>query len=93
LHLKEIGGGKTYSQVSAAAQANPQDQKLASQAQTLFRGESLRGLLLTTYAFWTLGAKARTAAIWMFIAAGVVFVLSLGGFWHAWHMRRQSTEP
>jgi hypothetical protein len=46
-----------------------------------------------TYAFWTLGAKARTAAIWMFIAAGVVFVLSLGGFWHAWHMRRQSTEP
>jgi hypothetical protein len=83
VHLKGIAGGKTYAQVSEQARANPQDQKLANQAQTLFRGETLRGLLLTTYGFWTLGQKAHTAAIWMFIGAAVVFVLSIGGFWHA----------
>jgi hypothetical protein len=83
LHLKTIAGGKTYAQVSEEARANPADQQLATQAQTLFRGETLRGLLLTTYGFWTLGQKAHTAAIWMFIGAGVVFVLGLGGLWHA----------
>ena len=45
-HLETIAGGKTYSEVSALAQANPTDAKLAAQAQTLFRGETLRGLLL-----------------------------------------------
>src|SRR5215469_1322 len=36
VHLKEIGGGKTYSQLSAEALANPSDQKLAAQADTVF---------------------------------------------------------
>jgi hypothetical protein len=83
LHLKSVAGGKTYAQVSQESLANPQDQRLAAQAQTLFRGETLRGLLLSTYGFWTLGQKAHTAAIWMFIGAAAVFVLGLGGFWHA----------
>ncbi|HEX4727128.1 MAG TPA: hypothetical protein VH298_04990, partial [Jatrophihabitans sp.] len=42
-HLKEIGGGKTYAQLSAQAQANPADTKLAGTVQTMFRGETLRG--------------------------------------------------
>jgi hypothetical protein len=83
LHLKMIAGGKTYAEVSEQARANPGDQQLASQAERLFRGETLRGLLLTTYAFWTIGEKAHTVAIWMFIGAGVLFVLGLGGLWHA----------
>lgn len=37
------------------AQANPSDTALAAKAQTLFRGETLRGLLLSAYAFWKLG--------------------------------------
>ncbi len=37
-HLQAVAGGQTYSQVSAKAQANPQDTKLAAQVQTLFRG-------------------------------------------------------
>ncbi|MDQ1395011.1 MAG: hypothetical protein QOG64_270, partial [Acidimicrobiaceae bacterium] len=45
-HLKSVSGGKTYSEVSTASQANPTDTKLAAQAQSLFRGETLRGLLL-----------------------------------------------
>jgi len=57
--------------VSSAAQANPSDQKLQAQVQTLFRGETLRGLLLYawgwslvgTIAFWVAGAAA--AAVWL----------------------------
>jgi hypothetical protein len=45
VHLNEVANGQTYSQVSAKALANPDDQKLAGQVQTLFRGETLRGLL------------------------------------------------
>ena len=45
-HLKKASGGKTYSEVSALSQADPGNTKLAAQVQTLFRGETLRGLLL-----------------------------------------------
>src|SRR3954471_3003570 len=37
-HLKGIGGGKTYSELSAKALANPSDTKLAGTVQTMFRG-------------------------------------------------------
>src|SRR5581483_3215307 len=54
VHLKEIGGGQTYAQLSTKALANPTDQKLAGQVQTVFRGETLRGLLLNAFAFDTM---------------------------------------
>ena len=44
VHLKEIAGGKSYSEVSAAAQADPSNAALANQVQLLFRGSTLRGL-------------------------------------------------
>src|SRR5450631_3382042 len=49
VHLKSIGGGQTYAQASTAAQAAPNDTKLAGVVATLFKGETLRGLLLNTY--------------------------------------------
>ena len=82
VHLKEIAGGKTYAQLSAQAQANPDDTKLAGTVQTMFRGETLRGLLLNAYAFDTMGSIAGIAAIAAFIAAGVMLLLSGLGFWH-----------
>jgi len=54
-HLREIGGGKTYAQLSEASLANPKNTALAGQVQTMFRGETLRGLLLNAYAFWQMG--------------------------------------
>lgn len=83
LHLKGINGGKTYSQTSTESRANPDDQELAGKVQTLFRGETLRGLLLTSYAFWTLGEKADQTALILVIGAGVMLALSVLGFWHA----------
>jgi len=72
VHLSEVAGGQTYAQVSTKAQANPTDTKLAGQVQTLFRGETLRGLLLNAYGWWTIGTYALYAAIGLALAAFVV---------------------
>jgi heme exporter protein D len=74
VHLLAIAGGKTYSQVSALAQASPTDTKLAAQVQTLFRGETLRGLLLNSYGWWQIGTYAFYAAIGLAIATLAVLV-------------------
>ena len=85
VHLSEVAGGQTYAQVSAQAQANPTDEKLAGQVQTLFRGETLRGLLLNAYAFDTMAGIAWVAA-WISAAAGVLLLLLAGlGLSHARH--------
>jgi hypothetical protein len=77
VHLREIGGGKTYAQVSAASLAAPTNAKLAALTQTLFRGETLRGLLLNAWGWWTVGAYALWAAIGLTIAAIAVFLALL----------------
>src|ERR1700716_4133077 len=73
-HLQSVAGGQTYSQVSAKAQANPTDTKLAGQVATMFKGETLRGTLLNTYGWWTLGTYATLAGVAMVVAAGAVLV-------------------
>lgn len=73
-HLQAVAGGQTYAQVSAQSLANPTDQKLAGQVQTLFRGETLRGLLLNAYGWWQVGQYAFYAAIGLTVAAFAVFV-------------------
>jgi hypothetical protein len=82
VHLNTIGGGKTYSELSAQALQNPTDQKLAAQVETVFKGETLRGLLLNAYAFWQMGQIALWAAIAAFVAAAIMLVLSILGFLH-----------
>ena len=89
VHLKEIGGGKTYSQLSAEALADPTNQKLAAQADTVFKGTTLRGLLLNAYAFWQIGQLALIASIVAFVAGVIVLILSGLGFWH---LRRTPAE-
>ena len=89
VHLKEIGGGKTYSQLSAEALADPTNQKLAAQAVTVFKGTTLRGLLLNAYAFWQIGQIALIAAIVAFVAGAILLILSGLGFWH---LRRTPSE-
>ncbi len=63
--------------MSAAAQAAPTDTKLAGQVQTLFRGETLRGLLLNSYGWAQIGQYAAYAAIGLAIAAGAVLLALL----------------
>jgi hypothetical protein len=89
IHLKEIAGGQTYAQLSAKAQADPTDQKLAGQVNTMFRGETLRGLLLNAYAFGTMATVAGIAAIISFVAAGGLILLSVLGLWHSRRVKDQ----
>jgi hypothetical protein len=74
VHLGEVADGQTYAQVSAKALAAPDNQQLAGQVQTLFRGETLRGLLLNAYAFDTMATVALIAA-WICVVAGVLLLL------------------
>jgi hypothetical protein len=89
VHLREIGGGKTYSQLSAASLTHPKDAALAAQVQTMFRGETLRGLLLNAYAFWEMGRIMLIGAIVAFAAAAVMLIMSVFG---AVHLRRVPAE-
>ena len=81
-HLFLIGGGKTYSQLSAESLAHPTNAALAGQVQTVFRGTTLRSMLLEAYGFWTFGQIALIAAIASYIAAGLMLILSVFGFVH-----------
>ncbi|WP_244929872.1 hypothetical protein [Nocardioides sp. W7] len=51
--------------------------------ESLFQGNTLRGLLLYGYAFATIGTIAGIAAIVSFVGAGVLLVLFGLGIWHA----------
>lgn len=82
VHLSEVAGGKTYSQVSAEALANPTNTTLKAQEATLFQGTTLRGLLLNAYAFGTVATIAGIAAIVSFVGGGIMLVLSILGFVH-----------
>jgi hypothetical protein len=52
VHLQAIGGGKTYAQLSTLAMAHPTNAALAGQVQTVFRGDTLRSMLLNAFGWW-----------------------------------------
>lgn len=82
VHLSEMPYGGVYAKVSAAAMANPKNAALQAEVDTVFKGTTLRGLLLEAYAFSELGYIALVAAICSFVLAAVMLVLSGLGFWH-----------
>ena len=95
VHLQEIGGGKTYAQLSAEAMALPKGSPAYTAAeakvQTVFQGTTLRGLLLEAYAFGTFATIALIAGISAFVLAGLMAILVAFGFWHA-RRTDESTE-
>lgn len=89
-HLQKIGGGQTYAELSAASMARPDDAKLAAQVSTVFKGETLRGMLLNAYAFGTMALVAYYAA-WGALAAGLLLiVLAALGFYHSSRVKKPS---
>jgi hypothetical protein len=56
--------------------------QITQQRDTLFKGETLRGLLLSTYAWATIGQIAGIAAVVAFVAAGVMLMLVIAGLVH-----------
>jgi hypothetical protein len=83
VHVAGVADGRTYSEVSGEWIAGGRtDETLAQQRTTLFMGETLRGLLLNAYAFWTFGTIAIIAAWVMWGAAALLLVLAVLGFVH-----------
>ena len=82
VHLSEMPFGGVYAKASAAALADPKNTALAGEVNTIFKGTTLRGLLLEAYAFWTIGQVAMVGAIVSFVLAGVMLVLTVLGLLH-----------
>jgi hypothetical protein len=87
IHLKAIGGGQTYAQLSSKAQADPTNTTLQNQVATVFRGETLRGLLLNAYAFGTMSTIAGIAAVVAYTGGGLLLILGGLGLLHARRVR------
>ena len=85
-----MGKPATYSEVSSAYQAitrsgskdTAQIQKLADLQDTLFMGNTLRGMLLEAYAFGTMGVIAGYGAIAALVGGFVMLLLSIAGLIH-----------
>jgi len=76
-HLKKTAAGKTYAEISSLAMKDPENTKLQQQKQTLFQGETLRGLLLGDgYGYWTIGNIAQCVALVMLAAAVVLAMIA-----------------
>lgn len=56
--------------------------QLKGQRDSLFRGETLRGLLLSSYAWATVGSIAGIGAIVMFVGAAIMLALTVAGLVH-----------
>jgi hypothetical protein len=80
--VNAITGGKTYSQISAASLKDPSNTALTSEVNLVFRGDTLRGLLLNAYAFGFLGVIALYASIASLFLALVMLGLTLLGVRH-----------
>jgi hypothetical protein len=88
-HLKVIGGGQTYAQLSAKALTQPKNVALTGQADAMFKGTMLRGSLLNAYAFWKMGQIALWGAIVAFAGAAILLLMSIAGYAH---LRRVSPD-
>jgi hypothetical protein len=86
-HLVGVNDGKTYSETSSEARALEEDDparaELDAKVQTLFRGETLRSILLNAYGWWTVATIALWAGIAMVIAGVALGILAILGFRHA----------
>ena len=97
----ELGTPQTDLRAKVAAAQKANDPALAdlqkqltditAQRETLFKGETLRGLLLTSFGFSVFGVKGAQVATVAYIAAALLALLSLAGFVHAFRTPRDET--
>jgi hypothetical protein len=85
-----LGKPATYSEVSTAYMAAQRDgvttpeqlQKIADLKETLFQGNTLRGMLLEAFAFGTMGVIAGYAAIAALVGGVLFLLLGIAGLMH-----------
>ena len=79
VHITNMTGGQTYAQLSAQALANPDDTKLAGQVATVFKGETLRSILLNAFGWWKVSQITYIASLAAFGLGGLTLLASLFG--------------
>src|SRR3984957_13750086 len=76
-HITDMSGGKTYSQLSTESLAQPNNTKLAGLVNTVFKGESLRSMLLNAYGWWKVSQITYITALTSFGLAALPFLTPL----------------
>ena len=80
--LNKVAGGKTYAEVSEEWIAGGmKNATLASERQTLFTGETLKGLLLNAWGWARLGSIAILAGILLIVFGLILFTLPVLNWW------------
>jgi hypothetical protein len=79
VHIAEMSGGKTYSQLSAESLAQPKNTALAGTVNTVFKGETLRSILLNAYGWWKVSQLTYIAALVAFGLGGLTLIGSVFG--------------
>ncbi len=79
VHITNMAGGKTYAQLSAASLAQPNNTKLAGLVAAVFKGETLRSMLLNAYGWWKVSQITYIASLAAFGLAGLTVLGSLAG--------------
>jgi len=79
VHITNMTGGKTYAQLSAASLAQPNNTKLAGEVATVFKGETLRAILLNAYGWWKVSQITYIAALAAFGLGGLTLLASVFG--------------
>src|ERR1700727_1039286 len=74
-HIQNMGAGKTYSQLSAESIAQPNNAKLAATVGTVFKGETLRSMLLNAYGWWKISQIVYIVSLALF-GLGTLFGLA-----------------
>lgn len=96
-HLAGVNDGKTYAETSAAARAEGLDPDTAAdlqaKADVLFKGETLRSILLNAYGWWTVSTIALFSGYVMVIAGILFAILAFLGFRHARRAAAEVAEP
>jgi hypothetical protein len=88
VHIANMGGGKTYSQLSAESIAQPSNTALATTVNTVFKGETLRSMLLNAYGWWKVSQITYIISLVLFGLGTLSFLGGLFGFASFRHDRK-----
>jgi hypothetical protein len=76
-HITDMAGGKTYAQLSELSMAQPNNAKLAGLVATVFKGETLRSMLLNAYGWWKVSQITYIASLIAFGLGGLTLIGSV----------------
>src|SRR5580693_3357559 len=79
-HIYDMSGGKTYSRLSAESIAQPKNTQLTGLVNTVFKGETLRSMLLNAYGWWKVSQITYIASIIAFALGGLALAGGVFGF-------------